>query len=239
MFRALVACWLRFETETAKVRSPSAAAIYYQLFLGQFTRPIQEGILKLMAIVAVPTFLCEIDAASGNDKLFHHVLHSWGGARTLWEGKVCHLHQNNLVVTGLVQHLGGRVVSCLFSLAVVLRAFGYYLRMQQSLKSVVTKMCDPSFRTAAPPDPAACAYNAEVIHYILCNRHFEVANKADQVDKDEDDEWTSIIRPFALLASCTRLPFVCMCMCRCVRADGRAHVSARILHLGITEVAQP
>jgi hypothetical protein len=166
----------------AIVRSPSAAALYHQMMFGASTGPIHRLVDEMLSLADIAMKLYEADGASGNDKLFAHVL-SKDTPNLLHDMKLCHLHQNHLIVTSLVQHLSARLISRLYSMSLILRAFGYFLRMHHACPGVVESMTPGDCFLPGRPDEDALGYNAEVLHYVLCNTQFDENSSSDAPEK--------------------------------------------------------
>ena len=68
----------------------------------------------MLDLAEVPIIICKADVASGNDKLFAHLLAMdlRGGTATMYQDyKRCHLHQNHLMVTSMIQLFGPSIIS--------------------------------------------------------------------------------------------------------------------------------
>ena len=71
-------------------------------------------IVVLCLISSIPIAIVEADGASGKDKLFSRMLATdvqGGSAIVLHDYKRCHLHQNLLIITSLVQVFGNSVLA--------------------------------------------------------------------------------------------------------------------------------
>jgi hypothetical protein len=90
----------------AFVLTTSAAKLHAALHNGPFTKPIHEAICKMLSSATLAAIvLRECDAASSNDKLFHHAL-GLDAAGVLHDAKLCGLHQTHLILTAAVQLIG-------------------------------------------------------------------------------------------------------------------------------------
>ena len=88
------------------VPSPSAENLYNGLLHSPFSARAHAHVRKMCGMVDIPICIRETDAASSNLKLFAHLLKT-DDAAAYSDLKLCHLHQNHLVLTAVAAMMGG------------------------------------------------------------------------------------------------------------------------------------
>lgn len=153
-------------TPPGLVPTPSASNIWNALLGGPFTGPLQAALRQILSFARLAFILSECDAASGNDKLHAFAL-ELDQAGFFREQHLCGLHQNHLIVTSLLGALASGLTSRMYSLALLLRTHGYFLRLHRAAREVLD--CENTFAVAhvGSHSRADQEFAAEVAHYLL------------------------------------------------------------------------
>ena len=152
------------------VTSTSAESLYHGLLHSPLAAQTHRQVRAMLNMADIPVSICEADAAPANAKLFAHMLDtdSVGHERALLSDlKLCHLHQNHLVLTGVISILGSTLVGRLYSLAVLLRCCGNFLRLHRAVAPCVRSTYVAIVPGPRPTPDAVLDYNLEALHYVL------------------------------------------------------------------------
>lgn len=118
------------------VLSPSADRIHWALN----NHPCLQTILKMesaiLATASERVHLQETDAASANERLYHHRLNTLS-SETLREVIFCHNHQNNLLEGSLVSVTHAKLISDFFSFTHFLQASSHFVKLKFAVRQFI------------------------------------------------------------------------------------------------------
>ena len=99
-------------------------------------------------------YIAESDAATSNEKLIAHRFNQVceQNERALVCQRHCSCHQNSIIESTIAIHVSMEVVSRCYSMAVLIKSRGYFVRMLKALPRTLEKMVRIKYLEAPPPE---------------------------------------------------------------------------------------
>ena len=175
------------------LKGTTAEDLHAALFQHPHMQPIMAFKNKLFELSKHAFDIYEADGASGNDRLYHHLLPQ-APQNTLCEFSLCRNHQNHLINASVIQKVGDglQYVNDLFCFTSFLRMGAHFLRLICALRLVfvpsnVSIELGPAPRDARLFAAEFCDYLIKAREWLALRRQKARKYASHVIDRDREE----------------------------------------------------